>query len=141
MRVLSFPDGFTSATPPILAGGSVQDDYVIINNSSAPVSLFQIDSSQYKSAFFDYEIEREDSNGVFRQAGSFVMLFDGINWGIEYGNYQGSDIINDSIINPQSVVFSISSTLGVGELLYTSGNMVGTSYTGKLKLISTKVIA
>lgn len=138
MRIVQFPDGFVSAAAPQITGSSTQENFIIENGLTE--SFFTIDSSLFKSAFFDYEIEREDSNGSFRQVGSFIMHFDGIDWKLEFGNFQGSELITDTIVNEQDILLNVSTTLGVGSLEYTSGYMLGLAYSGKIKLLITRVI-
>lgn len=128
-RVISFADGFTSASVPT-GGGSVIESYTIANNATSS-ALFTLDSSTNKSAFADYELRRETSLGVFIQTGSIIFANDGA-WSLSFGNYSGDDMIVDTISNTEHVKLSLNS--GTGELTYDSGNMSGTGYVGTLKL-------
>lgn len=137
-RIVSFADGFTSSSAPVVSGGA-QENYNILNNQVSSLALFTIDSADYKTAFISFELEREDVADEFRQSGSIVLHYDGANWVYTLGNYQGDDIINTSIDTPEQVVFEITTSLGVGSFKYTSGNM-GASYTGKLKAFTTRIV-
>jgi hypothetical protein len=136
-RIISFSDGFTSSTAPILAGGSLFEEYTILN-ATLGGTLFTIDSSLYKTAFVDYELIREDSGNTYIQQGSFILAYDSTTWAIVPGNFTGVDMLRDtteSITNPYEIILDISS---LGVLTYDSGNM-GVSYVGTLKLNITRV--
>lgn len=136
-RVINFSDGFTSSTMPTLAGGSLFEEYAILN-ATLGGALFTIDSSLYKTAFVDYELIREDSGDTYIQQGSFILAYDSAVWAIVPGNFTGVDMLRDtteSIANPYEIILDISS---LGVLTYDSGNM-GVSYVGTLKLNITRV--
>ncbi|MCS6281478.1 MAG: hypothetical protein HUM72_12670 [Dolichospermum sp.] len=133
-RVVSFADGFTSATSPVVSGAS-QENYTLNNNqSTSDIAGLIYSSSQYKSIFIDYELERVGST-TYRQAGSFLAVFNGT-WTLTFGNFQGDSIIEDTLLNTYSVVLSIDSS--TGQIRYSSGNQVGHTST-KFKVYSTKV--
>jgi hypothetical protein len=136
MRVLTFADGFVSASPPDVEGRD-QESYNLLNNQTN-TTLFSIDSAQYKSAFLDFELSRSDVSDSYVQTGSITLFFDGTNWIFSFGLTQNDEIISDSLDNPFNVVFSFTNALGVGTLKYSSGNM-GASYNGKLKVLITRV--
>lgn len=136
MRVLTFADGFVSTSPPDVEGRD-QESYNILNNQTN-TTLFSIDSTQYKSAFIDFELSRSDSLGSYVQAGSITLFYDGTNWLFSVGITQNDEIISESLDEPYNVVFSFTNSLGVGTLKYSSGNM-GASYTGKLRTLITRV--
>lgn len=136
---MQFADSFTSASQPTIEGGS-QEDYLILNNQSSGQTIFTVDGSVYKSVFANYELSRTDSLNEFRQAGSFIMSFDGTLWTLNLGSYQGSDLISDTLTSSQNITLTPSTSLGVGSLQYTSGNM-GAGYVGTLKIIITRVVA
>lgn len=138
-RIASFADGFTSSTAPTIEGAT-QDNYTILNNQIAPLELFAIDALEFKSVFISFELERLDISNEYRQTGSLILSYDGSNWVYNLGNYQGDDIITDTIVNTQDVKFEISTIAGVGSFKYSSGNM-GASYTGSLKAITTRILA
>lgn len=137
MRVVTFADGFVSTTPPVLEG-EVAENYTLLNNQSSPVNIsgLIIDIADYKSAFINYEIERIGTT-TYRQVGSFIAVFNGT-WSITFGNYQGNEIINDTLVNPENITLSIDGT--TGQVSYTSGNQVGHT-SSKLKIYITKVQA
>lgn len=137
-RIIQFADSFTSASAPVVSGGS-QEDYIIVNNQASPLEIFTIDSLKFKSAFIYFELEREDVSNEYRQSGNALIHFDGINWVYNLANYQGDDLINDSITNPEQVLFQIDTTAGVGSFKYSSGNM-GASYSGNFRAFITRII-
>lgn len=142
MRILSFPDGFTSSSAPLVEGAGSQENFVINNNATA-VELLTIDSAQYKTYFMDYELIRQDVGGTYVQQGGIILGYDGSDWVITFGNYQGVDLVQDStgtIDVPEKIKLYVSTTLGVCSLKYDSGAMGG-SYAGELKLIITRVAA
>jgi len=137
-RQISFVDGFTSSTPPDVTG-SAQEDFLILNNQEVALSFYTIDALNYKSAFISFELSRSETGSEFRQAATMILSYDGTNWLLNVGNYQGSDLINDSLTNPESITLSVSTISGVGSIEYTSGNM-GAGYTGTLKASITRIV-
>lgn len=136
MRVLTFADGFISTIPPETSG-IAQESYNILNDQT-DTNLFTIDSTQYKSAFIDFELTRSTSSESYIQTGSIVFYFDGTDWQLITGLTQNDDIISSSLDEAYNVSFSFTNDAGIGTLKYSSGNMVGT-YQGKLKLLITRV--
>lgn len=137
MRVVTFADGFVSTTPPVIEG-EVRETYTLLNNQSSPVNIsgLIIDSAEFKSAFINFEIERIGTS-TYRQVGSFIAAYNG-SWSLTFGNYQGDQIINDSLVNPENITLSIDGT--TGQVSYTSGNQTGHT-SSKLKIYITKVVA
>lgn len=120
-RVVTFPDGFTSSTAPLVAGGS-QENYAILNNQTgAALTGFILDSSLYKSAFATLEIERNGA-ASFRQIIQLQFVFDGSDWILTTGNSTGDDLLNPSITSPEMVSLSIDS---LGDVTYSTGNLPG----------------
>lgn len=136
-RIISFSDGFTSSSTPVVTGGA-QENYTILNNQSSPLSLFTIDSADFKSAFISFELEREDVSNEYRQVGNIALSYDGTNWLYTLGNYQGSDIIVTTLSLAKDVKLEISTSVGVGDFKYSSGNM-GASYSGNLRISITRI--
>lgn len=135
-RIVSFADGFTSASAPSISEEN-QENYILNNNQTVTdVIGLLFDSSNYKSVFFDYEIERIGST-IYRQTGSFIAVFNG-SWSLSFGNYQGDTILEDTLANPYSVVLTINSS--TGQIRYSSGNQPGHT-SSKLKVYPTKVSA
>lgn len=134
-RILTFADGFTSASAPT-GGGSALESYTIANNTTGG-AILTIDSSVSKSAFIDYELRRSTSLGVFIQNGSMILSYDGA-WSVSYGNYMGDEMIVDTIASTEHVKLTLNSSTGA--LTYDSGNMPGTAYSGTLKLNIIRVI-
>ena len=75
----------------------------------------------------------------YRQVGHIVLSFDGTNWVYNLGNYQGSDIIVDTLALAKDVKLEISTSVGVGDFKYSSGNM-GASYSGNLRIFITRIV-
>ena len=134
-RVLNFSDGFTSTTAPTGAGGA-QENYTISNNTTAGI-LFTTDYTTNRTVFFDYELKRQTSLGIFVQAGSSIMSYD-TSWALTQGNYQGDEIIVDTISSTEHVKLILNSSTGA--LTYDSGNMTGTSYVGTFKITITRIV-
>jgi len=132
-RVLSFSDGFTSASAP--AGTAIQESYTIANNTTTG-AILTLAQATNKSMFADYELRRVDSGGTFIQSGSFMMNYDGA-WTMTYGNYQGDEMLVSTIANTEHVKLTLNSSTGI--LTYDSGNMVGTGYVGTLKLSAIRI--
>lgn len=130
-RIVTFSDSFTSASEPTVEGVG-QENYEVLNNASDE-ALFSIDSNNYKSAFFSFELIRKDSLGEFVETGKMQLIFDGVNWNFVKNISIGSEMVVSTIDSPEHVVFSIQTTAGVGELTYSSGNM-GASYEGTFRI-------
>ncbi len=137
-RIVTFADSFVSATEPSLEGIN-QEDYVI-QNAAVNQTLFTIDESVYKSAFFDFEIIRSDDSDAYAEVGRFQLLYDGINWNFAQGISTGSQVINSEIDESYNVVFSMTTLSGVGSLKYSSGTM-GANYSGTLKISISRIVA
>lgn len=131
-RIITFSDGFTSATAPGGANGVIET-YPIANNAIA-TTLATYNSTLIKTVISTYELIRSTSLGTFKQEGSVTFTFVSGSWSINYGNYSGNEMIVDSITNTEHITLSFSGD----NLQYTSGNMTGTSYVGSFKLSSTR---
>jgi hypothetical protein len=133
-RIVTFADGFTSASAPVIAGGS-QENYTLLNNQTGTnITGLVFDSTLYKSAFISAEIERIGSS-QFRQTVDIQLYWDGTDWNLTSGNSSGSDILNESITATQHIVLSINSS---GQVSYDSGNLAGHT-SSKLKLLIVRV--
>jgi len=140
--IINFTDSFTSSSAPSISGGS-QEDYTILNNQAAFVSFsspFTIDSAGFASAFVNYELERIDATTEYRQSGTLILSFDGTNWVLNLGNYQGNDLIQDNVASPTFVQFQITTSVGVGSLTYKSGNMPS-HVSSKIKMDITRIVS
>ena len=138
-RILSFADGFTSSTAPLISGTATQEDFVITNNVTG-TTLLTIASASYKTAFFDYNLMRTDVGGVYIQQGAGIMSYDGTDWTVTFGNYIGSDLIVDTSPTTNQVKFYMTTSTGVGSLKYDSGAMGG-SYSGEVSFAITRITA
>lgn len=137
-RVVSFADGFTSASMPNVATAG-QEQYDIANNVSTLTNIAGLDFSSYTSVFIDFEIYREDAADSFRQAGRMTITKDGADWIFNLGNYQGEDLLRlgDEVMTaPEEVFLWITPA---GQMQYKTGNMSAVSYLGKLKLQITRI--
>lgn len=137
MRLVSFADGFTSASEPAVQG-FVQEGYLIDNNQIAPASIFIFDSTVYSSIFIDFELIRKDSLSHFSQFGKLTIFHDGTSWLLAVGMYNNNDIIQDSITNPENITLSVSNSGTFGSLDYTSGEM-GSDYLGTFNIMATRI--
>lgn len=137
MRVINFADGFTSTSAPTI-DGEVRETYTLLNNQSSVINIAGLifPSASFKSVFFNYEIERIGTT-TYRQVGSFIAVYNGT-WSLTFGNYQGDQIINDSLVNPENITLSIDTVSG--QITYTSGNQSGHT-SSKLKAYVTRVSA
>lgn len=138
--VVTFADGFTSASAPTIAGSS-PEEYSLSNNQASftDVTGLIINAVDHTTAFFEYELERSDATpSLYRQSGSFIANYDGSAWILEFGSYIGDQLIVDAIANPQDVGFQILSS---GQMQYRSGNMTGGSHSATLKLSVTRIAA
>jgi hypothetical protein len=133
-RIVSFADGFTSASAPVVSGAE-QENYTLLNNQSVTdITGLLFDSNANKSVFINYELERIGSS-IYRQVGSLIAVFNGT-WSITFGNYQGDQIIDDTLVNTYSITLSIDPT--TGQMRYSSGNLAGHT-SSKIKIYSVKV--
>jgi hypothetical protein len=131
-RVIQFADGFTSASAPVVSGGS-QENYTLLNNqTSVNITGLVFDQAIYKSAFISAEIERLGSS-QFRQTVDIQLYWDGTTWNLTSGNSSGSDILNTAITSTEHVVLAINTS---GQVSYSTGNLAGhTSSKIKLSII------
>lgn len=135
-RIVQFSDGFTSASSPVVSGGA-QENYDLLNNQTGTeITGLIFDSSIYKSAFMDAEIER---NGIlsYRQIIQIQLYFDGTNWNLTTGNSSGDDLLNPSITEPEMISLFINS---VGQVFCDTGDLVGHT-SSKLKLSIVRIVA
>jgi hypothetical protein len=135
MRVVTFADGFVSTTPPDV-NGLDQENYTLLNDQAVTnITGLLFDSSEVKSVFFTYELERIGTT-TYRQSGQFIAAFNGT-WSLTFGNYQGDSIIEDTLTQDYGFVISIDSASG--QIKYESGDQAGHT-SSKLKLFTLKVV-
>lgn len=138
-RIVSFSDGFTSATAPDVAGGSAEN-YPLLNNQSSFVNITGLDFDETitTSAFIALEIERSDATpSLYRQSMTLIASYDGVNWLLEAGSFIGDEMLADSVASPQFIQLQMSG----GQVQYKSGNMTGGSYAGEFKFSITRISA
>ena len=106
----------------------VSGDYMeilILNNQAAPTDLVGavLDSSQYRSVKIFYEMYRKSSTTELLANGELTCLFNEATntWSLAPGMWEG--------VSDYGVVFTI--TAG-GQIRYTSTNVGGTGYTGRV---------
>lgn len=134
MRIVSFADGFTSASAPVVAGAE-QENYTLANNQALTnISGLVFDSSAYKSVFIDFEIERIGSSS-YRQSGSLILSYNGT-WSMTFGNYQGDPIIEDVLTEVYGITLSVVGA--TGQIQYSSNDLPGHT-SSKIKLYVVKV--
>lgn len=90
-------------------------------SSAANVNGLVFDTSQVRSAIVSYSISRSTSLSEFSEAGQIYVT---------YSNTLGSWEISQDFAGTSGISFSITNG---GQIQYTSTNMSGTSYVGKLK--------
>jgi hypothetical protein len=133
-RIVSFADGFTSASAPVVAGAE-QENYTLANNQALTnITGLIFSSSAYKSVFVDFEIERIGSS-TYRQSGSLILSYNGT-WSITFGNYQGEPIIEDVLTEDYGITLSVVGA--TGQVQYSSNNLPGHT-SSKIKLYVVKV--
>lgn len=133
-RIVSFADGFTSASAPVVAGAE-QENYTLANNQALTnITGLIFSSSAYKSVFVDFEIERIGSS-TYRQSGSLILSYNGT-WSITFGNYQGDPIIEDVLTEDYGITLSVVGA--TGQVQYSSNNLPGHT-SSKIKLYVVKV--
>jgi len=138
-RIVSFSDGFTSASAPDLAGSS-PENYPLLNNQSSFVNItgLDFDESLVTTAFIQLEIERSDATpALYRQSVSLIASYDGSAWLLEAGSYIGDPMLADLISGVSDVQLQMSG----GQVQYKSGNMLGGSYSGTFKFSITRISA
>lgn len=131
-RIVTFADGFSSASAPDIEG-SIQENYTLTNNISSATNIngLVFDSAETITAFGSFELTR----GTYHQAGSAMFICDAGVWSISLGNFDGDSILNDALDNTYNVVLSFGTA---GQVQYTSGNLAG-SPTTILKLVITRI--
>lgn len=133
-RVVSFADGFTSASAPVIAGAE-QENYTLLNNQALTnITGLSFDSASYKSVFIDFEVERIGSSS-YRQSGSMILVYNGT-WSMTFGNYQGDAIIEDVLTEDYGITLSVVGA--TGQIQYSSNNLPGHT-SSKIKLYVVKV--
>ena len=133
-RVVSFADGFTSASAPVIAGVE-QENYTLLNNQVLTnITGLLFDSASCKSVFIDFEVERIGSS-TYRQSGSMILVYNGT-WSMTFGNYQGDTIIEDVLTEDYGITLSVVGA--TGQVQYSSNNLPGHT-SSKIKLYVLKV--
>jgi len=129
-RIVSFIDGAASASSPNVQGAD-QEPFTLSNNTTGTVTTLL--PLVYKSVFYSFELTRAGSS-TYRQTGT-IMLTHNTSWEMNIGNHQGDELLQDSIVNGQDVILSISGN----NLNYQTGNQAGHTET-KLKLYAVRII-
>ena len=139
-RIVTFYDGFLSATPPDI-DGAVTDTYEISNNTIVDNFIINFDTTAYYTYFIEYELERSVTGTQYRQAGTMIVYFDGTNANVTFGNYVGDDMLVAGVPTGNQVKFAIaqSTPSTLWRMYYHSGEMVGSGYVGNLKVSITRI--
>lgn len=133
-RIVNFADGFTSSSAPSVTGVQ-QENYPLNNNqSTTDVSGLIFASSSVKSFFANFELERLGSV-LYRQTGQLQASFNG-SWSLDFGNYSGDSIIDDTLSSTEKVVLTIDAT--TGQVKYSSGNLTGHT-ASNLRIVITRI--
>ena len=135
VRIVTFADGFSSASVP--SGASAQQENFTIANNTTSGAILTLDKNTEKSAFFSFELRRSDSLGSFSQLGVMQAVYNS-SWSLSFGNFSGDDLVQDTITSPEHVKFSINATTGA--ITYDSGNMTGTGYSGTFKAYISRIL-
>lgn len=136
-RVLTFADGFTSASAPDVVGGEVAE-YSIANNLSSATNVtgFLFDDETERSVFVEYQLTRaDDTPASYIQSGSFILVYDA-GWSMEFGPYVGDALIQDSITSTEHVVLTVTSG---GQIQVATGNMTGANHSCVLRVAYTRI--
>ena len=143
LRIIDFADGYTSSQQPtpigVIAGS--QD---IQNNQVSALDLtdFLFDSTNELKVNVSYHIYRKsDAPTELRESGEFVIFWDGSQWQFNLGTTNGDVILEKTLSLSTDVALSISNNANVGQLQYTSGNVTGANYEGKINYRISKVTA
>jgi hypothetical protein len=135
-RIVDFADGLTSASPPDISGGSIEE-YEIENDQSTFADLgISMDEAEHVSAFGSIVLTREDdSPSYYTQTVDFKVIWDGSEWVLEFGSYVGDSVIEETLDSDFGIEFQMSG----GDLQYKSGDMSGGSYVGSAKVSITRI--
>lgn len=136
-RIINFADSFVSASEPSLEGLD-QENYTIAN-AALNQTLFTINSANYTSAFFDFELKRSDDTSEFIETGKFQLIFIDGAWNFSQGVSIGDELLVQSIDLPEHVVISMTTDAGIGSFKYSSGSM-GANYLGTFKISISRIV-
>lgn len=131
MLKVSFADGFTASSPPSVLG-ITQEIFDLLNNQSEFIDFDGLifDKDKYQTVKLFCEIERVTNESSFRQAVELNFIYKDT-WSFTTGLNSGDSLLDEQIDSGEMVIFNIDETLG--QVSYKSGNLLGTSYVGKLK--------
>lgn len=128
--IVTFPDGFTSATEPEVEGES-QQDFTILNNQASFTNLtgLVLDNSVSETYLASYQLKR----GTYKQDGELMFRYVSGAWTISMGNYDGDTMIKDALASGQDIVLGFSG----GQVQYKSGN----DSAGTLKILIKRILS
>jgi hypothetical protein len=116
----------------VQGGGLAIADFSLGNNQAAQVvtPLVALDKVLFKGARFQYDIHRRTDTQSLNETGEMFVSHDTENdvWTI-FTQSHGDDA---------ETIFSITAA---GQVLYTTNNLTGASYSGNLKIISKQTFA
>lgn len=124
VMIVNFADGFTSATQPDTLSFN-QQSYTVTDNQASFSNFtgFTLDSSETKTVFANFELIR----GSYKQNGSITFSYVSGAWVINYGEYSGDTLLQDTLVAGQSVVLDVSGS----QVRYKSGS-IGSAGTFKV---------
>ena len=100
---------------------------LLTNSTNVEVSGLSFDTAVIKGAFVEYNIQRsDDTPQSFSETGTLVLTYDDVDLSWDMARYNSGS--SGPTIN--GVQFNITSA---GQVRYTSDNMSGSNYTGKLR--------
>lgn len=137
-RIVTFADGFTSNTEPLVEG-SAQLEYTLLNNQASFVDTgLEFDELVNSSAILDCEIERKDGSNTYRQIINITASFNNGQWFLNLGQWSGYELIKDALSLGPDVVLTIGAVSG--KVQYMTSNMSG-HVSSKLKVSITRISA
>lgn len=125
---------FTDARAQAAVGLAPAAQFTIANNqTNADITGLTVDGATHSQMIVELNIRRTDATPIDRMAAYKLILFYHNNaWVINSGPIYATDGTT-----PQ-VTFSVATTLGVGQVRYSSSNYTGGSYTGVMNYTTRK---
>jgi len=110
------------------------DTDTIVNNQAVALDInnMTLNSSGALSAVVQIEIERNTSTTKRFTTGNIHLQYKNSNWELEWEQELG---------DLSGVTFSVTTVGGLAQVQYTSDNMSGTGYTGKIKYLFNEISA
>lgn len=132
MRIVSFVDGFTSASAPSTSEAG-QEEYSLTNNQASFANVTDLSLTGLASASGFMEIERIGSS-TYRQIIHLNFIYNGSDWSLAPGAYSGDNLLQESSITSSE---QIALTVTGSQVQYKTGNLSGHT-SSKIKLWLTR---